>query len=284
MRALTPADLAALTQVAALRRAGLGDDDLVNVTRTASLAMARIADAVTAESTMWANVMGATDESSPEHVDPLATFDSLLAYLSRRQLLAAVLWRTATTGDDLDWPNLAVGFADIVGYTELSQQLPGDDIAELVGRFDSVTSDVVADGGGRTVKMIGDAVLFTAETSAGACEIALTLSARLHADRDARFPGIRVGLAWARCSPASAMCTALLSTWPHASWRPLVPAPCSSAPRSLHSCPTTNDLRRGHCGRAGSRASVASSSTRCTAPTRDGDRHGHISHSVTARR
>ncbi len=196
VRALTPADREALTQVTALRRAGLGDDDLVNVTRTASLAMARIADAVTAESTMWANVMGATDESSPEHVDPLATFDSLLAYLSRRQLLAAMLWRTATTGDDLDWPNLAVGFADIVGYTELSQQLPGDDIAELVGRFDSVTSDVVADGGGRTVKMIGDAVLFTAETSAGACEIALTLSARLHADRDARFPGIRVGLAW----------------------------------------------------------------------------------------
>lgn len=94
VRALTPADLEALTQVAALRRAGLGDDDLVNVTRTASLAMARIADAVTAESTVWANVMGATDESSSEHVDPLATFDSLLSYLSRRQLLAAVLWRT----------------------------------------------------------------------------------------------------------------------------------------------------------------------------------------------
>ena len=60
-------------------------------------------------------------------------------------------------------PPWSSGFADLVGFTALSQQIPEDELAHVVGRFEAVAADVVSVHGGRLVKTIGDEVMFSAD-------------------------------------------------------------------------------------------------------------------------
>jgi adenylate cyclase len=119
----------------------------------------------------------------------------LLEYVWRRHLQAAtrraMLQRTRGARPA---PDVAVGFADMVGFTSLSQQLDERRLAELVGRFEAVAHDTVSGLGGRVVKMIGDEVMFVTETPAVAAAIGLRL-AELYADDDL-LSDVRVGLAW----------------------------------------------------------------------------------------
>jgi adenylate cyclase len=69
---------------------------------------------------------------------------------------------------DLQTVELSVGFADIVAYTELSNELGAIRTGELVELFESRCHDVVASADGRLVKSIGDSVLFV-NAEPGAC-------------------------------------------------------------------------------------------------------------------
>ena len=53
---------------------------------------------------------------------------------------------------------MAVGFADMVGFTMLSQHLGDEELAAVVSRFEELAHDTVVALGGRVVKMIGDEV------------------------------------------------------------------------------------------------------------------------------
>ena len=92
---------------------------------------------------------------------------------------------------------MSVGFADMVGYTRLSRRLPENELARLVQRFEAVSADIVAAGGGRLVKTVGDEVLFTATSADQAADIALRLHATHAGGRqragDARRAGHRTG-------------------------------------------------------------------------------------------
>ena len=122
--------------------------------------------------------------------------EASLVYVWRRALATAVT-RAASVGDSAqDNPEsgvLTVGFADMVGYTRLSRRLPEEELAVLVQRFEAVSSDVVAAGGGRLVKTVGDEVLFTTDIAEEAAEIALRLH-ETHSE-DQTVPQMRVGLA-----------------------------------------------------------------------------------------
>ena len=63
---------------------------------------------------------------------------------------------------------MAVGFADMVGFTMLSQHLGDEELAAVVARFEALAHDTVVALGGRVVKMIGDEVMFVVPTAAGA--------------------------------------------------------------------------------------------------------------------
>nr|BFE79142.1 hypothetical protein GCM10020093_017430 [Planobispora longispora] len=88
---------------------------------------------------------------------------------------------------------LAVGFADLVGFTRLSRQISEKELAALVERFESRSADVVTSSQGRVVKTLGDSVLFVADTAAVAADIALRL-VEVHS-RSKNTPALRVGLA-----------------------------------------------------------------------------------------
>ncbi|MFC1575331.1 adenylate/guanylate cyclase domain-containing protein [Gemmatimonadota bacterium] len=68
----------------------------------------------------------------------------------------------------------AVWFADIVGYTALSER-DGDAALRLVAELQAISEREVASRSGRVVKYVGDAVLATFESAGGALEAALAL-------------------------------------------------------------------------------------------------------------
>ena len=89
-------------------------------------------------------------------------FERLLVYAWRRHLAAAAA-RVEALGaheEDLHTVEVTVGFADIVAFTALSNQLDEDGIGDLVEVFESRCADIVAVHGGRVIKSIGDSVLF----------------------------------------------------------------------------------------------------------------------------
>ena len=112
-----------------------------------------------------------------------------------RHHVQATLRRVDETAysDDRRRPVLCVGFADLVGSTELAHRLDPAGTARLAADIEQAATDAVARTSGRLVKTIGDGVLFTTPGPAAALAIAAELVA--WADADARLEGLRVGLA-----------------------------------------------------------------------------------------
>ena len=98
-----------------------------------------------------------------------------------------------TFSDDRRRPVLCVGFADLVGSTELAHRLDPAATARLATDIEQAATDAVARASGRLVKTIGDGVLFTTPGPGAALAIADELVA--WATADTRLDGLRVGMA-----------------------------------------------------------------------------------------
>lgn len=115
----------------------------------------------------------------------------LVDYAHRLQLRSAV-WREmalALVGDTVE---LAVGFADLAGYTALSEELDESELEALLSRFEALTHNTVAELGGRVVKNIGDEVMFVGVAKTVAV-VALEIVRRV--SDDPVLPDVRVGVA-----------------------------------------------------------------------------------------
>lgn len=122
----------------------------------------------------------------------LPRISPVLDYVHRIQLLAALRRRIAWGGLPGEEQRLVVGFADLVGFTALTQQLTGAELEALVARFEAVTRDTIAAAGGRVVKSLGDAVLFAAPDEVTGVQIGLRLAAAIRGSSD--LPPARIAL------------------------------------------------------------------------------------------
>jgi adenylate cyclase len=82
-------------------------------------------------------------------------------------------------------------FADLVGFTTLSERLGPLELSRLIGTFEAIAYDTVAEHGGRVVKTIGDEVLFAADEPGVALETAAALMRRA---ADEGLPPLRTGI------------------------------------------------------------------------------------------
>jgi adenylate cyclase len=203
--AFTPADVEALKAVVAARELGLDEDALVAMTRAVGSTMSRLAD--------WevGNLLAATDDGFGRHPDTATgtrrvdlsvelvgrtaeLLDTLLVYAWRRHLAVAI-----ARAEPLQVPTdeltttATVGFADLVNFTALSNELDEDEIGDLVEVFESRCHDVVAEHGGRIVKSLGDSVLFWADSAIEGVDIGLDIIGVIGGDQ--RLPDVRVGVA-----------------------------------------------------------------------------------------
>jgi adenylate cyclase len=117
----------------------------------------------------------------------------VMDYVWRRHVQAEARARMAREHAEGDPDHRVVGFADLVGFTALSQQIDAHELAEVVDRFESIAYDTVNRLGGRVVKMIGDEVLFSVPDEAAAVEIGLSLAETYREDDE--LSDVRVGLA-----------------------------------------------------------------------------------------
>jgi adenylate cyclase len=126
----------------------------------------------------------------------LPVLEELQTYVWRRHLAAAVRRMVVTAAgpgqEPGTWP-LVVGFADMVGFTRTTRRRSTAELSEMIERFGSTTTEVIADGHGRIVKTVGDEVLFVADDAAEGAAIALALQERVRAEP--ALPELRIGLA-----------------------------------------------------------------------------------------
>jgi adenylate cyclase len=114
----------------------------------------------------------------------------------RRHLASAARSRILRDDEAPELP-VTVGFADLEGFTSLSQQLPEHELAEVVNHFEEIAYDVVARfPHSRVVKMIGDEVMFASDDVHEGAELALALAEAYGADEV--LGDVRVGLATGR--------------------------------------------------------------------------------------
>ena len=172
-------------------------DYTLHEARVISSAVARVAEVLVDETWDTELAAGRSDE---EALSDLAgtydvdRFERLLLRLLRQHIVAAVYRRLASGGRSTGagTSSLAVGFADVVGFTSLSGSLSAADLTRLVVRFEQTTFDLIAEMGGRVVKTIGDEVMFTFDDAATAADFAL----RVAGAGGNELPPIRVGLGW----------------------------------------------------------------------------------------
>jgi class 3 adenylate cyclase len=83
-------------------------------------------------------------------------------------------------------------FADICGYSSLTERDGDEAAAELAIRFASTVSSIAADHGAELVKRVGDAVMVRGGDAAETVQLGLRLHAELSQDPD--FPEIHAGV------------------------------------------------------------------------------------------
>ena len=162
-RAFTQSDAEAVSTLLRLVDGGVIDFDMaVNLTRAVGQTMARLADWEVATLVHRVQELEAGDDATGSRattalqmVDALnQPFEELLVYVWKRHLAAAVS-RVEALGaneEDLHTTQVTVGFADIVAFTALTNELDHDRIGDLVEIFESRCADVVAGqhGNGRS--------------------------------------------------------------------------------------------------------------------------------------
>lgn len=199
-KALTEADVLALRRLAGLVEAGLLSESMaIQVARSTGQTTARLAD--------WQTdsfLEGLTEPPEPgmtraEVAYPLVELllpelEEFLIYVWRRQVAAATSRVVQSDDEEAVDRRLAVGFADLVGFTRLTRRLEEEELGELVEAFETTAADQVAAYGGRLIKTLGDEVLFVADDPGTAAEIGIRLIETMTGDE--MMPALRVGMAF----------------------------------------------------------------------------------------
>ena len=152
---------------------------IVHQTRVMSAALARIAEQSTDDIVNVLSILRTEGRSEEDIARTMITsfdmdqFERLLWYLFRRQWRAAAWRRLAQPTDAATL--VTVGFVDLVRFAAITEQIADEELEQLVVRFEEVAHNTIAEGGGRVVKMIGDAVMFVADDPEHAVRIALRL-------------------------------------------------------------------------------------------------------------
>jgi adenylate cyclase len=201
--AFTTADRDALSLVMdSVKATGIDFETMLRITRAVGQTVARLADWEIATLSSAVDEFAARDGASPDLLktsvrlfeDFGEQFDRLLVYSWRRHLAAAVGRIEAfAAAEDEPATQATVGFADLVAFTALSNELDEDELGDLVEVFETRCSDVIADHHGRVIKTLGDSVLFLEPDPAQAIDIALDIIAVVGGDE--RLPDVRLGLA-----------------------------------------------------------------------------------------
>lgn len=198
-RAFTDADVEALSHLLELIGSGLLPEPVAaQFVRSVGQTMARFAEWQTEA---WVEYIGGelTGQRSEQVAgaagDVMPQLEPLVLYAWRRHLAASTTRAMESLTDhNTVGQRLAVGFADLVGFTRLSRSLSEAELGRLVETFEAAAADVVTSLGGRLVKTLGDEVLFVAFKPDSAVELGLRMVEVMR--EQGMMPELRVGIAY----------------------------------------------------------------------------------------
>lgn len=202
---LTPDDVESMRTFLQVRDF-LGEDVALGVARVAGSAIARITEA---ESSAIRSGMKVLDVGlSGDELETARAYSAVTQLVPRigqfldtlhRQHLEAT--RVHFEGIDREVEDRAafrcgVGFADLSGFTRLAQQLPLDELSQVLTAFEEAATETVHAQAGRIVKFLGDAVMWVSAEPEDLARIAFGLTRHPKA-RMAQID-VRCGLSYGR--------------------------------------------------------------------------------------
>jgi adenylate cyclase len=201
-------DLAAADRIREVLDAGLDSDQLAELSRTIAVAMSQFAAASRQVVGQTFVGEGGTEGEVSDRVKQGAgglvptvgpTLDYVYRLHLREQLRHAAFDEVSDGGIVASPPDagaLAVGFADLVDFTKLGEQLPPEELGRVTGRLEVIAREV-SHGPVRLVKLIGDAVMFASADTDALLEAAHELLERMAEGEDEdELPLIRAGCAY----------------------------------------------------------------------------------------
>jgi len=204
MRLLTEADLEEAHRVKAFIDAGLPEDGILQVARTIGMGTARIAEANRELVVRTLMQPGDTERdlalrfaAAAEYMLPLigpTLVYALQAHMLeqvRRDVIGAAALASGELAGTVD---LAVCFADLVGFTKLGEEVATEELGLVAGRLDELAT-AVAEPPVRLVKLIGDAAMLVATDAEAMIGAALRMVDAAEEEGD-EFPSLRAGVAY----------------------------------------------------------------------------------------
>jgi adenylate cyclase len=203
-KALTEADVEAARRVKAFHDAGLPEEGIVEVARTIGMGTARIAEANRELIIRTLMQPGDTERdlalrfaAAAEYMLPV--FEPTLVYALRAHMLEQIRRDVIGTadleaGEMGGTAEIAVCFADLVGFTKLGEEVPTEELGLIAGRLEELAT-AVAEPPVRLVKLIGDAAMLVSMEAEPMVEAALRVVEAADAEGE-EFPRLRAGISY----------------------------------------------------------------------------------------
>ncbi len=203
-RSQTEAELAEARRIRAYCDAGLPEEGIVQVARTIGIATARIAEANRELIVRTLMQPGDTERdlalrfaAAAEQMLPV--FEPTLSYAFRAHMLEQIRRDVIgaadlASGEVAGTSEVAVCFADLVGFTKLGEEVATEELGLIAGRLDELAT-AVAEPPVRLVKLIGDAAMLVSADAAAMVAAALRMVAAAD-DEGEDFPRLRAGIAY----------------------------------------------------------------------------------------
>lgn len=189
--------------------AGLPERAITEMTRVLGEAMARVAATTTGTFTDAFLRPGDSEDEVAERFAALAerltpalepvligTFKAHLRDAVRRGILSRAELASGRAGGEQE---IAVCFADVVGFTRLGAEVAGSELGHVAGRLAEIAGEV-AEPPVRLIKTIGDAAMFISPEPAALVGVALALVDAIEAED---LPRLRAGVAVGTALPRS---------------------------------------------------------------------------------
>jgi adenylate cyclase len=200
-KVLTETDIGGARRAKQFLDAGLPPEGLLETSRIIGMSMAQLADAnrdligeVFLEPGVGERELALRYAAAAKAMSPL--LGETLRFVHDRHLResirqAVVSERELAEGSLEGSVEVAIAFADLVGFTRLGERLETDAIGRLTGRLFERASDA-ATPPVRLVKMIGDAAMFASPDHASLLD---AVTALVETDGDEELPSLRAGAA-----------------------------------------------------------------------------------------
>jgi adenylate cyclase len=196
-------DVEAARRSMVARAAGVSDEDLLELLRVLGRGLAQAAETLRALPFKLVLRPGMSEHELALHyaqavaqlyplVDPLLS--NMLAGHLRNSTQSEVIAAMERSGGQLPGSReVAVCFADLVGFTRLGEEVPPDELGRLAARLEELASDV-ARAPVRLVKTLGDAAMLAAPSPEPLLDAALGLLDAAEQE-GSEFPQLRAGAA-----------------------------------------------------------------------------------------